>query len=315
MFERLRHWLIPHHTNNYRAKLLHNTGLIILISGFLSFTAFTRLLEGSALHILGFSSSITVDQVVSQINARRLGQGLAPFQYSQMLSQAAAGKAQDMFNNNYWAHISPSGTTPWQFISGAGYSYTYAGENLAKDFSNTDRLMQAWMDSPTHKANIISDKYTETGIAVVAGNLQGTDTVLVVQMFASSGQTVGSVPTESTPQVAVATPTPEVAGDQIAEVPLIAQVEEIPKTQESEKITVIQPAQAAESSLDIFNTFDVKKSASIATTALMIIVLLMDLLIAESKNIQRKVSKNWAHLIFINVMLIAITVINAGHIL
>ena len=76
MFDRLRHWLIPHHTNNYRARFLHNAGLTILIAAFLSFSAFTRLLESTPLHILGFTSSITIDEVITQTNAERLSLGL-----------------------------------------------------------------------------------------------------------------------------------------------------------------------------------------------------------------------------------------------
>lgn len=305
MFEKLRHWLIPRHTNNYRAKLLHNVGLTVLIAAFISFTAVTRLLQSSALHILGFASSITISEVITQTNQERLAHGLPALNVSSKLSQAAAGKAQDMFINSYWAHTSPSGITPWVFILDAGYDYVFAGENLAKDFSNTSRMMQAWMDSPTHRANIISDKYSEIGIAVVPGNLNGEDTVLVVQMFGASGQSVGEV-SEQAP-TATAISVPEIAGE-VSQLPQIAQIEE------PQKIVIVDAAYATGTGGSL-NQFDVKKTASIVTTTLMIAVLLLDLVIAESKNLKRRVSKNWAHLIFINIILIAITMINAGHIL
>jgi uncharacterized protein YkwD len=88
-----------------------------------------------------------------------------------------------MFTNQYWAHTSPQGKEPWDFIRIAGYTYQAAGENLARDFMGTGEMMDAWMNSPTHRANIVSSRYQEIGIAVVNGNLDGTDTTLVVQMF------------------------------------------------------------------------------------------------------------------------------------
>lgn len=307
MFEKLRHWLIPHHTNNYRARLLHNAGLTVLIAAFLSFTAFTRLLDASKLHILGFTSSITADEVIALTNQERLAQGLSPLNLSQKLSAAAAGKAQDMISNGYWAHNSPAGITPWVFITNAGYNYTYAGENLAKDFTNTPRMMQAWMDSATHRANIVSDKYTDIGVAVIPGNLQGQDTVLVVQMFGTTGAATGEVPQQPTiAQIEVQQPA--VAGEETKPQPTPEPEEEIAPAE------VVTPAQAAEI-VGTFDYFNVKRTAAIATTTLMIIVLILDMVIAEFKNLRRRVSKNWAHLIFINVILIAITYIQAGHIL
>jgi uncharacterized protein YkwD len=88
-----------------------------------------------------------------------------------------------MMSENYWSHNSPSGKSPWVWFNQAGYNYVYAGENLAKDFGSTSRMMEAWMASPTHKENIVSPKYEEIGIAVVPGNIGGQDTVLVVQLF------------------------------------------------------------------------------------------------------------------------------------
>jgi hypothetical protein len=88
-----------------------------------------------------------------------------------------------MFAKNYWAHQSPDGQSPWFFIKSVDYQYSIAGENLAKDFYDTDSMLKAWMASPTHKDNIIHPKYQEIGIAVVDGVLDGLKTTLVVQHF------------------------------------------------------------------------------------------------------------------------------------
>ena len=99
------------------------------------------------------------------------------------MAEAAREKALNMFKNNYWAHYGPNGETPWQFVLEAGYQYEYAGENLAKNFLFSDGVMEAWMDSETHRENILRDEYTEVGFAVVNGLLEGEETTLVVQMF------------------------------------------------------------------------------------------------------------------------------------
>lgn len=319
MIHKARHWFTPHKTNNFRAKLLHNSGLIVLIAIVLTFNSVTRLIRLSDLHILGFTSSITIDEVVASTNAERASQGLQPLRISQKLSSAAAAKATDMFADNYWAHVAPDGTTPWTFIIQAAYSYQHAGENLAKDFSNTPSMMSAWMASPTHRANIVSDKYTDIGIAVVQGNLMGEDTVLVVQMFGSPATGGGDVASSTTQSDSAPATVPEISEVAPAET-AVPEIEVLKEQQE--EISVVQPAISPlpqptwfERNFARFNTFNLKKGVSILTTFFFILILLLDLFLAESKRLSRRVGKNWAHIIFANVILIAITIMNAGHIL
>lgn len=134
--------------------------------------------------ILGFATNVTLVDLFDQTNLERENLGLKKLKYNPVLEQAAKKKASDMFANNYWAHVSPSGTPPWDFFEEVDYKYLYAGENLAKDFDKTQNLIKAWMNSPTHRENIVNSNYTEIGFAVVNGNLSGEDTTLVVQMFA-----------------------------------------------------------------------------------------------------------------------------------
>jgi hypothetical protein len=90
-----------------------------------------------------------------------------------------------MFKLQYWAHYGPNKESPWQFILQSGYTYAYAGENLAKGFSDSQSVHDAWMASPTHRANIMDPQFQEVGIATVKGNLLGAEVFLVVQMFGS----------------------------------------------------------------------------------------------------------------------------------
>lgn len=289
---KLRHWFTPHYGNNFRAKLLHNSGVFAIIGIIITGNIFIRLLDDPSLHILGFTSSVTIDEVVTATNEARTGAGLKSLVYSEKLADAARRKAANMISENYWAHTSPSGKSPWVWFKDAGYTYLYAGENLAKDFGSTDRLINAWMASPTHRDNVINNKYTEIGIAVVPTTLQGQDTVLVVQLFGTpSGG--GSVPKEATMGEMTASLVP----------PQISIIEQTPT---SSPIAVVPPR---------YNQFNLSRTLSLVTTALFILALIIDLYLAESARLVRRVGNNWAHILFINLILLATTIVNAGKIL
>lgn len=300
---KLRHWFTPHLTNNFRARLLHNSGILAVIGIVLAGNLFLRLLSSSSLHVLGFTSSVTIDEVVTDTNAERASFGLKPLAYNEKLADAARRKAANMFSENYWAHNSPSGKSPWYWFQQAGYNYVYAGENLAKDFGNTSRLMDAWMASPTHKENIVNPKYTEIGVAVVPGSILGADTVLVVQLFGT--QQGGSVTPTATSNLKTAAP-------QVAEVK--GQTTVVPAVDEIKVLgsPVPSPAPVQQSKI---SQFDLARTLNLATTALFILALILDLLLAENQKLSRRVGNNWAHIIFINVILLATIIVNAGKIL
>ncbi len=177
------HYFIPQERNNHRATIIKPNFLLFFLILYLLNQSIIKSLIIVKPGILGYSSEITVQKVLDQTNDERVRVGLEPYQYNQILSESAKKKAQDMFFNNYWAHNSPQGKNPWTFFEAVGYKYSVAGENLAKDFYSTDALVKAWMDSPTHKTNIVHSKYKEIGIAVVDGVLGGVKTTLVVQHF------------------------------------------------------------------------------------------------------------------------------------
>ncbi len=185
-FETILHLFHPRRSNNHRAKLLHPDNIFsiaLILIGFglainnLSFVS--KDLGG----ILGYASNISVQQVVSLTNTERAKNGLGSVSLNDQLSSAAHAKATDMFAAQYWAHVSPTGKQPWDFMKEASYRFSAAGENLARDFSTTPEMIEAWMGSPSHRANLMNGQYNEIGVAVVNGTLQGIETTLVVQMF------------------------------------------------------------------------------------------------------------------------------------
>lgn len=174
---------VPQSGNNHRALLLKPGFLGILIALYLLNQSLLRSFALLKPGVLGYSSEITISKVLTQTNQERTQKNLPPLEYSQILSDSAAAKARDIFAQNYWSHNSPSGKSPWDFFREANYQYKYAGENLAKDFYDTESLLKAWMNSPTHRDNIVNTHYQQIGIAVVNGVLDGIETTLVVQHF------------------------------------------------------------------------------------------------------------------------------------
>ncbi len=179
----ITHLFIPHEKNQYQPKIIHLDFLSFYLVLALTITFGYRLLSHTSLQILGLATDITINKLYQLTNEVRKKYGLPPLRYNKNLEQAAYQKAQDMFQKNYWAHFGPDGTTPWQFILQSGYQYQYAGENLAKNFLFSDGVVDAWMNSPTHRENILKKEYQDVGFAVVNGVLNGEETTLVVQMF------------------------------------------------------------------------------------------------------------------------------------
>ena len=134
-------------------------------------------------------ADVNKESLVALTNQKRAEKGLSPLKINYSLEISAITKANDMLANNYWAHNSPQGKTPWFFIRSAGYRYRFAGENLAEGYNSAETVIAAWMVSPSHRANILNRNYKEIGIAIISGNLKGESTTLVVEHFGSSYQT------------------------------------------------------------------------------------------------------------------------------
>ncbi|KKP64330.1 MAG: hypothetical protein UR61_C0048G0003 [candidate division WS6 bacterium GW2011_GWE1_34_7] len=130
------------------------------------------------------AANYTAQQVISLTNSDRTSRGLKGLSVDSKLMQAAINKARNMFAEQYWSHYGPNGETPWQFIRAQGYSYVYAGENLGKGFTDVQKLNQAWLESSSHRANILKPQYNEIGVAVMDGVLEGKKVTIVVQMLA-----------------------------------------------------------------------------------------------------------------------------------
>jgi hypothetical protein len=229
---KITHWLrkyfIPHDKNDHMPHVLRHRsflfflGLIVLIQ--LSFVTQIFIVFDKT----GFLASVLPGVLTSLTNEKRIENNVPPLIHNELLAKAATMKAEDMAKNEYFAHTSPDGKTPWYWLVQVGYKFFSAGENLAVNFFESEDVAKAWMNSPTHRANIIKEDFTEIGIGVANGMYKGKNTVFVVQYFGKPLQ-VTSTPKEEgdttktiTPSVPKANPNP--AKIALKEVPLQTEV-------------------------------------------------------------------------------------------
>jgi len=195
--------LIPHHHNDHHPILIRHNSLFVLAALMLAIQLLFNVQAGTV-RVLAFASSIFQSEIVSLTNQERGKSGSGSLSENGLLNQAAANKAAHMFAQNYWAHYAPDGTSPWYFFNQVGYKYVWAGENLAKDFQTSEGVVQGWMNSPSHKSNLLNKSYREIGVAVANGTLEGSETTLVVQLFGTSSQ--GNTATAAPPAPPTANP-------------------------------------------------------------------------------------------------------------
>lgn len=129
---------------------------------------FALLLLLSALCLPALAASAEDAQLLSLVNSARSANGLAALTLSESLSRGALAKSQDMQQSNYFSHTSPTYGSPFDMMQSFGISYRYAGENIAAGYSSAASVMAAWMNSPTHRANILSPNFTMLGAGYVA---------------------------------------------------------------------------------------------------------------------------------------------------
>ncbi len=197
MLEFLQNLIIPRYKNNFHPYLLRKRSLAVITLVVLGVN-----ILGSSIGESVFAGAVSSAELVTLANAERSAAGLGTLRTDPRLVSAAHAKAENIFELQYWSHYGPSGETPWQFIIGSGYNYVFAGENLAKGFSSSEAAHSAWMASQTHRDNIMNVSYQDIGIAVVSGTLEGSEVILVVQMFGALTESPAvSLPVTTVPDV------------------------------------------------------------------------------------------------------------------
>lgn len=207
-------YFIPNDNNDNRPKILRPKQLAIIAILLVTLKIFSvgylfLVYQESAL-----MSETSVSQIFALTNAARTSEGMPALSLNSALNKAAQTKAEDMVINNYFSHTSPDGRKPWDFVNRSEYAYLLIGENLAINFIQGDDAHTALMASPSHRKNILNSKYSDIGLAVISGELNGDNTNILVEIFGSKNNTKNdaiatpsvetqetiSVPTKEAPQ-------------------------------------------------------------------------------------------------------------------
>jgi len=178
---KLKQLFIPTESNNYNPGITRSAFIFL----FSIIVFFTNYVIG---HFDVVKAATQMDQmaIVALHNQKRIANGLSPLSVNTLLNKSAQTKVDAMLESNCWSHYCPEGKSPWDFFDAVGYDYVYAGENLAQGFFDIESLMQAWMNSPTHKENILKPEFDEIGVGIASGNFQGVkDNIIIAVHFGS----------------------------------------------------------------------------------------------------------------------------------
>lgn len=184
----LKDYIVSHKGNNYKPLVFTAGGVAVVVIGLLLVQAAYVLQTTLVFSQTNFLASVLPGVLSTLANEDRAKNGAGALVYDPLLAEAAQLKAEDMATKGYFAHVDPSGHAPWYWLDTVGYQYSYAGENLAVDFLDSEDVEEAWMNSPTHRANIVKPQYSRIGIGTAEGVYEGQKTTFVVQFFATPQQ-------------------------------------------------------------------------------------------------------------------------------
>jgi len=210
MSSALKHFFIPHAENNYHPHALHHKR--ILFYGFLgiavkTIAVITALLLPAQAFVIPEVLVFEQQKIIDLTNEVRSREGVQPLVYAEQLGRSSFHKAGDMARKNYFEHVNPDGKRLRDFLKDVGYSYTVAGENLAVGFSSPEAMVEAWVESPTHFANLIDSDFTDIGVGSAVGMYGTTPALYVAQHFGKP---------HTNTAVATADPRERVRGEMVA---------------------------------------------------------------------------------------------------
>lgn len=183
--ETFLHHFIPSKHNAYRPHILRRPWLLFFLTVALAIEGFlvANLLVRQSSEV--FLAAVVPGEIIALTNTQREYNHVGLLSYDTLLARAAQEKAEDMAQKGYFAHVGPGGVEPWYWLIKSGYEYQYAGENLAVRFVDSSDVVDAWMESPSHRTNMVKPAYSNIGVGVANGMYQGQPATYVVQYFAS----------------------------------------------------------------------------------------------------------------------------------
>lgn len=207
------------------------------------------------------AAAISAAEVVALTNTKREEKGIVVLKRNALLDAAAQMKAEDMAEKGYYAHVSPDGVTPMFFVERAGYRYLAIGENLVVQRTDAKQVVDAFMGSPGHRANILRKDFTEIGVGVAQGTYKGKDTTFTVQIFGTPKAAAVATPKPAPQPVASSPQAP------ITSVPIPQATKPAPKPAVPTIVTDVQKlVEPLVPEVSTTSTFAATSSVAIATS-------------------------------------------------
>lgn len=196
MYMRIRDYFISSERNDYKPWIITPQALAVFCVSIWALRFFVPTAQLQA------APGIDPVDLMHKVNLERTQRFIPALATNNALMSASSGKAQDMLTRSYFAHVDPDGNYVWPRIEQAGYSpYLTVGENLAMDFSSASDVVSAWMNSPTHRANIVNEKFEDQGMASVYGQYEPShDSIIVVNLFGALYKNVKATPPPPAPK-------------------------------------------------------------------------------------------------------------------
>lgn len=198
-------YFLPHSRNGHRPHIFSVTSVAVLAIMIVVFEAGYIFQTKIVFFTTDFLASVLPSVLTDLTNVARAENGLPSVTRNAVLDAAAQASAEDMAAKGYFSHKTPDGKEPWYWLDQAGYKYSYAGQNLAVNFTDSENVQTAWLASPTHKENIMKPQYTEVGFGTANGYYQGYETTFVVEFFATPAVVAATKPAAPAKPVAVVT--------------------------------------------------------------------------------------------------------------
>lgn len=195
----------PHHVAHKREKRTKRflkvyapyIPLLVIVGLGLFLSSYNEFNRSSNKTVLSYATNTSDTGLLEATNKARSDNNLTALSLSPSLDQAAQAKAEDMAARDYWSHNTPDGKEPWYFIEQAGYSYYKAAENLAYGFETSRSTVSGWMNSPSHRENLLDKSLEQVGFGIVnVPNYQkkGPQTIVVAMYGKPLSNTVAAAP-------------------------------------------------------------------------------------------------------------------------
>lgn len=215
----------PHHVghkNEKRSKRFLKVyapyiPLLIIVGLGMFLSNYSEFKHNSNKNVLSYATNVGDDGLLDATNKARSANSLPALSMNTVLDRAAQTKADDMASRNYWAHNTPDGKEPWYFIEQAGYGYYKAAENLAYGFDSSKSTVSGWMNSPSHRENVLDSELSEVGFGIAnVPNYQGKGPQTIVVAMYGKPLTLATPATAQNPAPATkpATTSPQTSTEQ-----------------------------------------------------------------------------------------------------